>query len=175
MNILVHEGRLLITDLGLSQPLDFYSNSLIGGMVTYTDLEYLKNLFTYRRNKASDIYGLGILFWELSSGKPPFNNLNHNEICNKVISGERKKPVHETPVDYISIYSSAWDDCPDNRPTIEDICKSLRNVKLDNIYINYDYENDQLANVEEISMGIFVTDTISFASSAGKFILYCIL
>ncbi|RHZ46455.1 hypothetical protein Glove_621g24 [Diversispora epigaea] len=42
-NILVHEQRLLITDLGLSQSVNTNSNSMGGGMVAYTDPEYLRN------------------------------------------------------------------------------------------------------------------------------------
>ncbi|CAG8655279.1 2131_t:CDS:2, partial [Diversispora eburnea] len=57
-NILVHEGRLLITDLGLSRSSDSNSNSKSagGGMVAYTDPEYLRNQLKNKRNKASDVY-----------------------------------------------------------------------------------------------------------------------
>ncbi|CAG8511638.1 11849_t:CDS:2 [Diversispora eburnea] len=79
---LVHEGRLLITDLGLFQSSDANSNS----------------------TAAPDIYSLGMLFWELSSGRPPFNNIPSFEIYKKVISGEREKLNNETPKDYINIY-----------------------------------------------------------------------
>ncbi|CAG8540185.1 8297_t:CDS:2 [Diversispora eburnea] len=40
--VLVHDGRLLITDLSLSQPLDTNSNSLTRGTFAYTDSEYLR-------------------------------------------------------------------------------------------------------------------------------------
>ncbi|RHZ51452.1 hypothetical protein Glove_478g24 [Diversispora epigaea] len=70
LNILVHEGSLLITDLGLSQSLDTDSISM-----------------------ASDIYSLGVLFWELSCGRPPFDNMNVLEICSKVTSGERENTL----------------------------------------------------------------------------------
>ncbi|RHZ46876.1 hypothetical protein Glove_606g76 [Diversispora epigaea] len=62
-----------LVNLGLSQPLDSNSNSIAGEMYAYTDPEYLQNQMKYKRNKASDIYSLGVLFWELSSGRPPFN------------------------------------------------------------------------------------------------------
>ncbi|RHZ83855.1 hypothetical protein Glove_87g103 [Diversispora epigaea] len=61
-NVLVHEGSLLITDLGLSRPLDTNSNSVKGGMLVYSDPRYLRNLLTYKRSKASDIYSLGFFF-----------------------------------------------------------------------------------------------------------------
>ncbi|RHZ46453.1 hypothetical protein Glove_621g11 [Diversispora epigaea] len=138
MNILVHERRLLITDLGLSQSLDSNSNpnSNIGGMIAYTDPEYLRNHMKHKRNKASDIYSLGVLFWELSSGRPPFNNLPSLEIYKKVLLGEREDPINETPKDYIDIYSSAWNNDPHQRPTIESIFDSLKNINY------YDNQED---------------------------------
>ncbi|RHZ78413.1 hypothetical protein Glove_165g3 [Diversispora epigaea] len=169
-NILVDEGRLLITDLGLSQPLDSNSNSMAGGMIAYTDPKYLRNQMkyeSYKRNKASDIYSLGVLFWELSSGRPPFYKIQDLGILNLVISGEREKPINETPVDYINIYSSAWEDDPNERPTIENIFDSLENIKLENIY--YDSNDNQYiqseAYINQASINDFGRDFISNASS----------
>ncbi|CAG8498620.1 7047_t:CDS:2 [Diversispora eburnea] len=128
-NVLVHEGRLLITDLGLSKRLDANSNSFAGGTCAYSDPEYLRNLKTYKRNKASDIYSLGVLLWELSSGKPPFNALMDFDIYFKILSGKRETSIKGTPDDYIKIYSNAWEDNPEKRPTIENIRDSLENVQ----------------------------------------------
>ncbi|RHZ86503.1 hypothetical protein Glove_50g102 [Diversispora epigaea] len=129
-NVLVRGGKLLIADLGLSKPLDTNSNSFEGGMCAYSDPEYLRNMKTYKRNKASDIYSLGVLFWELSSGIPPFNTKSSFEIYKSIIDdGERETPVNGTPEDYIKIYSNAWEDDSKQRPTIETICDSLENIQ----------------------------------------------
>src|SRR4051812_38057662 len=103
-------------------------------MFAYTNPECLRNQMEYKRNKASDIYSLGVLFWELSSGRLLFNNVPNLEIYRKVTSGEREKPINETPKDYINIYSSAWENDPNQRPTIKNIFDSLENIKLENIY-----------------------------------------
>ncbi|CAG8525876.1 8439_t:CDS:2, partial [Diversispora eburnea] len=145
-NILVHEGRLLITDLGLSRPLDSNSSSIGGGMVAYADPEYLRNQINsikYKRDKTSDIYSLGVIFWELSSGRP-FNNISNLGIPNLVISGKREKPINGTPKDFINIYSSAWKDDPKQRPTIENIFDSLENVQFENIYNNSNENNKHI-------------------------------
>ncbi|RHZ46449.1 hypothetical protein Glove_621g15 [Diversispora epigaea] len=169
-NILVHEKRLLITDLGSSQPLDSNSNSISGGMIAYTDPEYLRNQMEYKRNKASDIYSLGVLFWELSSGRPPFNNFPSLEIYKKVASGERERPIDETPKDYIDIYSSAWEDDSNQRPTVKNIFDSLENIKLEKIY-NENNENQDIQleahinNQSQVSMDAFSRDSMSIASS----------
>ncbi|RHZ77120.1 hypothetical protein Glove_185g27 [Diversispora epigaea] len=170
-NILVHEGRLLITDLGLSQPLDTNSNSMAGGMPAYTDPEYLRNPKNYKRNKPSDIYSLGILFWELSSGRPPFNTFSSPEIYFLVFSGKREEPINETPKDYINIYSSAWKRDPNQRPTIKNIFDSLENINLENIYNDSnDYQDIQLEayinNPSQDLMNVFSKDSVSISSSS---------
>ncbi|RHZ46773.1 hypothetical protein Glove_606g82 [Diversispora epigaea] len=161
-NILVHEGRLLITDLGLSKPLDTNSNSFEGGLCAYSDPEYLRNPKTYKRSKASDIYSLGVLFWELSSGIPPFNKFLSFEIYNLIISGKREAPIDGTPENYIKIYSNAWKDNSEQRPTIEDICDSLiKDIQFENIYHNPN-ENNRHIQIE--GYGNNQTDTISMMS-----------
>ncbi|RHZ55700.1 hypothetical protein Glove_411g10 [Diversispora epigaea] len=169
-NILVHEENLLITDLGSSQPLDVNSNSMAGGMVAYTDPEYLQNPTKYKRNKTSDIYSLGVLFWELSSGRPPFNNVSCFEIYNLVTSGRREAPINETPKDYFNIYSSAWKIDPSQRPTIKNIFDSLGNIKLENIYDETkDNQDIQLEayinNQSQTSTNVYTKDSVSIASS----------
>ncbi|RHZ51157.1 hypothetical protein Glove_482g29 [Diversispora epigaea] len=162
-NILVHEGSLLITDLGLSQSLDTNSNSYSfkGGMLVYSDPGYLRNPFVYKRSKASDIYSLGVLLWEISSGRPP-----GLEITKIFIKGERERPINGTPEDYIIIYSNAWKDDPNQRPTIKNIFDSLENIKLENIYNDAnDNQEAYFNNQSQASTDVYITDTISSTSS----------
>ncbi|RHZ79893.1 hypothetical protein Glove_140g59 [Diversispora epigaea] len=165
---IVHKDLAIdkITDLGLSQALDTNSNSIAGGMFAYTDPEYLRNHMKYKRNKTSDIYSLGVLFWELSSGRPPFNNVPNLEIYRKVTSGEREKPINETPKDYIDIYASAWGNDPNQRPTIKNIFDSLENINLENIYNDSnDNQEAYINNQSQASMDVFGKDSMSIASS----------
>ncbi|RHZ80107.1 hypothetical protein Glove_139g45 [Diversispora epigaea] len=160
-NILVHEGSLLITDLGLSQSLDTNSNSFKGGMLAYSDPGYLRNPFIYKRSKASDIYSLGVLLWEISSGRPP-----SLEITKIFINGERERPINGTPEDYIIIYSNAWKDDPNQRPTIKNIFDSLENIKLENIYNDpNDNQEAYINNQSQASIDAFSKDSVSQAST----------
>ncbi|RHZ84017.1 hypothetical protein Glove_86g152 [Diversispora epigaea] len=166
-NILVHKGKLLIADLGLSQQLDANSDSPVGGMIAYTDPEYLRNTKTYKRNKTSDIYSLGVLFWELSSGRPPFYNYSSMSVFQTVTSDKREEYIRETPKDYINIYSSAWQSDPNSRPNIETICDFLENIQFENVY-NISSENIQLKNDENVSMEMFSKDTVSIVSNISR-------
>ncbi|RHZ83857.1 hypothetical protein Glove_87g104 [Diversispora epigaea] len=88
-------------------------------------------------------------------------------------------PINGTPEDYIIIYSDAWKDDPDQRPTIKNIFGSLENIKLENIYNNPNdnqeaYFNNQSrasmdvfskVSVSQASMDKFSKDSVSFSSS----------
>ncbi|RHZ88802.1 hypothetical protein Glove_21g166 [Diversispora epigaea] len=168
-NILVHEGKLMISDLGLSESLDTNSKSLLFGMVAYTDPEYLKNMMTFRRNKSSDIYSLGVLLWELSSGKPPFQGIPILETAKMVTSGLREEPIQGTPMDYINIYSSAWKVNPNQRPTAEYIHDSLENIELKNLYNNSNENSQSQSSINNnMSMDNYSKDKdiVSFSSTS---------
>ncbi|CAG8443800.1 145_t:CDS:2 [Acaulospora morrowiae] len=111
-------------------------------MYAYSDPEYLKNQTVYKRSKPSDIYSLGVLFWEISSGIPPFKDMQPYEIPLKTIKGERETPVDGTPVDYKELYCNAWHHDPEQRQKIEDICLKLDNIQLEPVF-NTPHENIQ--------------------------------
>ncbi|RIB27201.1 kinase-like domain-containing protein [Gigaspora rosea] len=134
-NILVHDdGRLMITDFGLSKSLESRGISVHGGTSAFSDPQYLSSMLTYKRNKPSDIYSLGVLFWELSSGVPPFENTRVDEITFQVIFGKREEPVDGTPVDFMNLYCDAWNGDPTLRPNISSINDRLNNLQMVPVY-----------------------------------------
>ena len=57
-------------------------------------------------NHKSDIYSIGILLWEISSGQPPFcNELYDIELAMKTLQDLREKPIPNTPKDYVKVYT----------------------------------------------------------------------
>ena len=59
----------------------------------------------YSLNKKSDIYSLGVLLWEISSGQPPFNTERYDiGLAISILQGLREKPISNTPDDYVKIY-----------------------------------------------------------------------
>ncbi|KAF0452008.1 kinase-like domain-containing protein [Gigaspora margarita] len=129
-NILVNDGRLMIMDFALS-----LRNTKVDVPPLFSDPEYIINPFLFERRKPSDIYSLGVLFWELSSGVPPFKNIFHpTKIALKVIKGEREEPINGTPIDFMNLYCDAWNGDPNSRPNIDEICHRLNSIQLLPVY-----------------------------------------
>ncbi|KAF0467209.1 kinase-like protein [Gigaspora margarita] len=124
-NILVHDGKLLIADFGLSKDeTSKTSNASVHGMQAYIDPQCFENI-TYKRSKKSDIYSFGVILWEISSGKPPFQSLNPYGIIIHIFNGEREIPIEGTPNLYIQLYERCWNYDPNQRPELEEISKKL--------------------------------------------------
>jgi len=59
--------------------------------------------------KASDVYSVGLLLWEISSGNPPFHNESYDMVLMvEIFKGRREKPVANTPIEYINIYEGKY-------------------------------------------------------------------
>ncbi|CAG8642781.1 6819_t:CDS:2, partial [Dentiscutata heterogama] len=132
-NILVHDGRMIITDFGLSKSLENNSKSIDGGRAAYSAPEFLKNP-EYSRDKPSDIYSLGMLFWQLSSGRPPFKNMTTQQIFLHVTYYKRESPINGTPNDFVNLYCEAWNDDPKLRPEISVILHKLDSIQMKSVF-----------------------------------------
>ena len=81
-------------------------------MIPYIDPQHFKKQTDddkkYKANKKSDVYSVGVLLWEISSGKKPFESYDDfpAALVVKVINGTRETPIPDTPIDYINIYIS---------------------------------------------------------------------
>ncbi|RGB40058.1 kinase-like domain-containing protein [Rhizophagus diaphanus] len=126
-NILVNDRKLLIADLGLSKKLAETTTHSKGnkyGVDGYIDPQCFKNR-KYKKNKKSDIYSLGVLLWEISSGRPPFSDCSRNLITHYITKGDREDPIEGTPLKYQQLYQECWDDNPESRPDIEKVREIL--------------------------------------------------
>jgi len=99
-NFLVHQETIKLTDFGLSHNIlesEITLSHNFAGVIPYFDPERLKK--GYKPNKKSDIYSVGVLLWELTSGKPPFSDLNisRNTLMFSISQGTREKPIPNTP------------------------------------------------------------------------------
>jgi serine/threonine protein kinase len=108
-----------LADFGLSKRIGMSSNfqSQLFGVVPYVDPKIFNRRRSindqttqiYSLNEKSDIYSVGVLLWEISSGKPPFyaeaEQYDVGLIC-EISQGHREKAVPGTPENYVEIYTS---------------------------------------------------------------------
>jgi serine/threonine protein kinase len=112
-------GHALITDFSFARPIiRDKTTGIIKGRAAFIPPEKLKQgpeKFTVQ----GDIYSLGVIFWELTAGKPPFGEMNNLAVCMAVLKGEREKPVDGTQKWYQEMYTRCWTARPKDRPSID--------------------------------------------------------
>ena len=102
-------------------------------------------------SKKTDIYSLGVLLWELSSGKPPFKGYEVNKLIINIVSrGMRETVIEGTPSDYCKLYTDCWNEDPEKRPNIEDVHDKLKNKlpKDDEIITTTDIKDNEGESLE---------------------------
>lgn len=56
-------------------------------------------------DKRSNVYTIGVLLWQISSGRKPFHTEEHNlELANDIFRGKREETVSGTPLEYSRLY-----------------------------------------------------------------------
>ena len=102
------------------------SKSKDDGHAAYKDPVTFEDV-TYKRGKKSDIFSLGVILWEVSSGKSPCEGRTQGfEIVLYRLKGLRDPPFPETPEKYIELYSKCWDEDPNKRPSSEEVYNQLK-------------------------------------------------
>ncbi|KAF0548833.1 kinase-like protein [Gigaspora margarita] len=97
-NILIHQRQPKIADFGLSKQINetsMTSNSIVCGMPAYVEPRCLFDQ-KYRRDKRSDVYSAGVILWEISSGKPPFQDCTKETIVINIYQRKRENPIEAT-------------------------------------------------------------------------------
>src|SRR6185312_12461199 len=101
------------------------SKSHSDGAPAYKDPASLKNS-SYKRGMKSDIFSLGVILWEISSGKVPCGG--HIEVVDIIVyrlNGSRDLPFPGAPEEYVNLYSECWDEDPNKRPSCETVYTRL--------------------------------------------------
>ncbi|CAG8683104.1 1302_t:CDS:2, partial [Racocetra persica] len=150
-NILMNDDKLLIADFGLSRKLDdsyISSASILKGVPAYLD-PYCHHRPGKQLDEKSDIYSLGVIFWELTSGIRPFANAEHGwMIISYILAGYREQTIPGTPPKYAKLYQKCWSFEPTKRPMICEILENLDLIseeKVDQFIMN---DNRELIPIE---------------------------
>ncbi|GES72979.1 kinase-like domain-containing protein [Rhizophagus clarus] len=140
--LLTAQDSWKIGDFGLSQPAyNTTINNEIYGVIPYIAPEIFHGA---KFSKASDIYSLGMIMWELTSGCKPFADVEHDIslIC-KIIDGKRPEITNDTPECFANLMKRCWDPNPSKRPytseildTIWKISRPLRSLTSKSLSIN---------------------------------------
>src|SRR5581483_4452412 len=77
-------------------------------------------------SKESDIYSMGMIMWELTTGCKPFADVEHDiNLIYKIIDGEWPEITDDTPGCYTNLMKECLDADPSKRPSIEKICETI--------------------------------------------------
>ncbi|EXX58852.1 Ipl1p [Rhizophagus irregularis DAOM 197198w] len=142
----LHSGNILylddydywyISDLGFCGPADKPIKSIYGNLPYIAPEVIAGKEYTY----ASDIYSIGMLMWEISSGQPPFANFENDiDLVIRILHGMRPKTISGTPLEYIKIMTQCWDADPLKRPNVNLLHEKIMNLSKLNI-LNDDKKN----------------------------------
>ncbi|KAG0271369.1 hypothetical protein BGZ95_000833, partial [Linnemannia exigua] len=98
------------------------------GVMAYIAPERFRNPSYFDAN--CDIYSLGVLLWELTTGHPAFAKVPQDvNLAVAIMNGKRETPVDGTPVMYKALYERCWHSDPESRPSLDEILDSLAKVR----------------------------------------------
>ncbi|UZO14889.1 uncharacterized protein OCT59_006332 [Rhizophagus irregularis] len=154
-NILIHQKSIKLADFGLSKKISEESSNAkkVFGVVPYIDPKSLDDQ-KYKLNEKSDIYGIGVLMWQISSGRQPFKDKGFDydvQLSIAIINGLREEIIDKTPVEYSNLYKECWKNEPNNRPNIQKVVLTLKAIispKQDNT-INENFSEESVIDSSE--------------------------
>ncbi|KAF9966830.1 hypothetical protein BGZ70_001108 [Mortierella alpina] len=106
---------------------DDRSDPLIGVMA-YIAPERFRNPKFF--DAKCDIYSLGVLLWELTTGHPAFSKVPQDvHLAVAIMNGKRELPVEGTPTEYKALYERCWQTEAALRPSLPEILELLAKVR----------------------------------------------
>lgn len=104
----MHQKSIKLADFGLSKNIGEESNNS-SKFFAYVDPKILNQEQNYELNEKSDVYSIGVLMWQISSGRQPFNieSVDH-DFVHDILVGKREEIIDGTPVEYSNLYRGKY-------------------------------------------------------------------
>jgi serine/threonine protein kinase len=167
----LHSGNILfsydfwrISDLGFCGPADKPSTSIYGNLPYIAPEVIVGRKYSF----ASDIYSVGMLMWEISSGQLPFSNYEHDSnLAMNIVNGIRPRVVPGTPLEYENLMKQCWDADPLKRPKMNTLLKKISEINAS--YQNVSDESQININLNTNNLEMNYTSKRLFTSKVHQF------
>jgi serine/threonine protein kinase len=172
-NILKGRNFTYITDLGLYQSPNVTSSQddhkRVYGVLPYVAPEVLRE---EEYTQESDVYGFGIIAYEICTGLPPYYDIAHDEsLAIRICQGQRPKSKYKIPQIILDIIKQCWDADPLKRLKANKLYNLLHDL-YNNVYSNYDSDLEINKQIEEadkfnenLSSSLYIYTTLSYITS----------
>ena len=158
----INESR--ITDLGLCKPANEKSEKsekCIYGVLPYVAPEVLRGK---GYSQASDIYGFGIIAYEVCTGYPPYHDIDHDDsLAIRICNGQRPNSNYKIPQLILDIIKQCWDADPLKRPKAEELKKLFYDLRY-NIYKIYKQGEEADEINKNLPLLSSLTGTLSYTT-----------
>ncbi|PKY44322.1 kinase-like protein [Rhizophagus irregularis] len=152
-NILIHKDTIKLADFGRSfEKGKDCNNTGVYGIIPYVDPKAFDQGTSYKINEKSDIYSLGILFWELTSRSSPFKyETKDHTLMFDILKGLREKPIQNTNAAFVELYQTeCWEHEPDKRPDIRQVNLELNSIDSKNNNVSTTVYSEEIETSEKI-------------------------
>jgi serine/threonine protein kinase len=163
-NILYVKAVTCVSDLGFCGPTDKPLNSIYGNLPYIAPEVIAKMEYSF----ASDVYSIGMIMWEISSGQPPFVCKHDYDLAIKIVDGMRPRIKPGTPLEYKELMEQCWDADPTKRPDIYTLYEKIRDInKLYLLNENDKQWTNNITNIDNFQLN--TNYSISSISSINSF------
>ncbi|MFS7909467.1 putative protein kinase TKL-CTR1-DRK-2 family [Helianthus anomalus] len=129
-NLLVDKNwTLKVGDFGLSRIKHetYLKTNTRTGMPQWMAPEVLRN---EQVDEKSDVYSYGVVLWEITTGKIPWENLNSMQVIGAVgFMDKRLEIPNDVDPQWGSLIESCWSREPESRPTFKEILSKLKDLQ----------------------------------------------